>query len=205
MNTKLLAWILIPVLLILGVGGYLVSRGIAIHNQIVNSDENVKSRWGYVESAYQRRADLIPNFVETVKASGKFERETLEAVTQARASATQVKLSTDDLSDPGKFQQFSQAQDMLGSSLARLLVTVEKYPDLQASAQFKDLMVTLEGTENRINTERNLYNDSVKSFNQLVRSFPTSLVAGFMDVKPREPFKAVSANAEQAPQIDFNK
>lgn len=195
-------------LIVLGVAIAIIAAvafyAIPQYNTLVRSDEAVKTQWGFVQSAYQRRSDLIPNLVRTVEASGKFERETLEAVTQARASATQMQFSADDLSDPTKFAQFAQTQQALSGSLARLLVVIEKYPELNTSQQFRDLMTQLEGTENRINTERNNYNISVQSYNQLVRTFPTIIIASVVGMQPKEAFQATSPDAEKAPEVRFN-
>ena len=173
------------------------------YNGLVSADESVKAAWGQVENVYQRRADLVPNLVNTVKGSAQHEEKVLTEVTAARASATQVKLSVDDLSNPDKVKQFEEAQAKLSSSLGRLIATAESYPDLKANAAFRDLMVQLEGTENRIAVERKRYNDAVRDYNVKCRSFPSVIAAKIWGFHPKEPFKATAANAEQAPEVKF--
>jgi LemA protein len=191
---RLIALLGFPLLLSLGGCGY---------NALVAADENVKASWAQVENVYQRRADLVPNLVNTVKGSAKHEETVLQEVTAARASATQVKLSVDDLSDPEKVQKFEEAQAKLSSSLGRLVATAEAYPDLKANAAFTDLMSQLEGTENRIAVERRRYNDAVRDYNVKVRSFPTLIAAKVWHFRAKEPFKATAANAERAPEVKF--
>ena len=173
------------------------------YNSLVSADENVKAAWAQVENVYQRRADLIPNLVNTVKGSAQHEEKVLTEVTAARASATQVKLSVDDLSDPAKVKQFEDAQAKLSSSLGRLIATAENYPDLKANAAFRDLMSQLEGTENRISVERRRYNEAVRDYNVKCREFPTLIAAKLWHFKPKEPFKATASHAEQAPEVKF--
>ena len=173
------------------------------YNGLVESDEAVKAGWAQVENVYQRRSDLIPNLVNTVKGSAAHEEKVLEEVTTARASATQIKVSADDLSDPAKVKAFEEAQSKLSSSLGRLIATSENYPDLKANAAFRDLQGQLEGTENRIATERKRYNDAVEAYNVKVRSFPTTVVAKFTGFKVRETFHATSTNAEKPPEVKF--
>jgi LemA protein len=173
------------------------------YNSLVAADEAAKAAWGQVENVYQRRADLIPNLVATVKGSAAHEETVLKEVTEARASATQVKLSVDDLSDPAKVQAYQAAQNQLSGALGRLLVASEKYPDLKANAAFSDLQSQLEGTENRITVERKRYNDAVMAYNVKCREFPTVISARIFGFKPKEPFKATAANAERAPEVKF--
>jgi LemA protein len=173
------------------------------YNSLVSADESVKAAWAQVENVYQRRADLIPNLVNTVKGSAQHEEKVLTEVTAARASATQVKLSVDDLSNPEKVKQFEDAQAKLSSSLGRLIATAESYPDLKANAAFRDLMSQLEGTENRITVERKRYNDAVRDYNVKCREFPTLIAAKIWHFKPKEPFKATTAGAEKAPEVKF--
>ncbi len=173
------------------------------YNSLVSADENVKASWAQVENVYQRRADLVPNLVNTVKGSAQHEEKVLTEVTAARASATQVKLSVDDLSDPDKVKQFEDAQAKLSSSLGRLIATAESYPDLKANAAFRDLMSQLEGTENRISVERKRYNDAVRDYNVKCREFPTIIAAKLWHFKPKEPFKATTSGAEKAPEVKF--
>jgi LemA protein len=176
------------------------------YNEFQAKDEAVKAQWGEVVNQYQRRADLIPNLVNTVKGYASHERETLEAVTKARASATSVQVTPDVLNNPGALQKFQQAQGELSSALSRLMVVAEKYPDLKADASFRDLQSQLEGTENRITVARQRYIASVQEFNTLARRFPTNLTAKMFgyDVKPSftvENEKSIST----APTVDFNK
>jgi LemA protein len=174
------------------------------YNQIQQNEEAVTAAWGDVEATYQRRADLIPNLVETVKAYAAHERETLETVTNARARVGQVNLSPAQLSDPAAVQKFQAAQGELSGALSRLLVVAEKYPDLKANENFRDLQHQLEGTENRINVARQRYNQAVQVFNTSIRTFPNSLTNKFLlHLERKEPFKA-QAGAEQAPQVKFN-
>ena len=191
-----------PVLLIvLGLLLILVFWGCGSYNSLVKEDENVKKAWGNVQSAYQRRADLIPNLVETVKGEATFERGTLNDVINARARATSMQINPENLT-PENMQQFQQAQGQLSGALSRLLVTVEQYPTLRANDAFRDLQRQLEGTENRINTERNRFNETVQPYNVKVRSFPTNIFAGMMGFKPRPPFEA-DAGSQNAPKVDF--
>jgi LemA protein len=173
------------------------------YNSLVSADEAVKASWAQVENVYQRRADLVPNLVNTVKGSAKHEETVLQEVTAARASATQIKLSVDDLSSPEKVKQFEAAQAKLSSSLGRLVATAEAYPDLKANAAFRDLMSQLEGTENRIAVERRRFNEAVQEYNVKVRSFPSLIAAKIWGFHAREPFKATTANADKAPEVKF--
>ncbi|MDY6849038.1 MAG: LemA family protein [Thermodesulfobacteriota bacterium] len=173
------------------------------YNEIQRNEEAVIAAWADVEATYQRRADLIPNLVETVKAYAAHERETLEAVTQARASVGQVNLSSNDLNDPAALERYQQAQGQLSSALSRLLVVAERYPDLKASQNFRDLQHQLEGTENRINVARQRYNDAVQTFNTSIRTFPNNLTNKFiLKLERKEPFKA-DPGASQAPKVQF--
>jgi len=173
------------------------------YNQIQKNEEAVFSAWADVEATYQRRADLIPNLVETVKAYAAHEQDTLIAVTEARASVGKAQISTGDLSDPAALQKFQQAQGDLSGALSRLLVVVERYPDLKANQNFLDLQHQLEGTENRINVARQRYNQAVQSFNSSIRTFPNNLTNNFLlHLERKEPFKA-EAGAEVAPKVKF--
>jgi LemA protein len=173
------------------------------YNGLVSADEQVKASWAQVENAYQRRADLIPNLVNTVKGSAQHEEKVLTEITAARASATQVKLDAGDLSDPAKVKAFEEAQSKLSGALGRLLVVSENYPDLKANAAFRDLQAQLEGTENRISVERTRFNDSVMDYNVRTRAFPTVVIAKMFGFKPKEPFKATAANADKPPEVKF--
>jgi LemA protein len=173
------------------------------YNTMQANEEAVKAAWGDVESAYQRRADLIPNLVTVVKAYAKHERETLTAVTEARAKAGQVKLSADKLDDAAAIAQFQQAQSELGGSLSRLMVVVERYPDLKANQNFLDLQTQLEGTENRINVARQRYNKTVETFNTSIRVFPNNLTNSLLlHLRLKEPFKA-EEGSRTAPKVEM--
>jgi LemA protein len=173
------------------------------YNTMQQQEEKVFKAWGDVEATLQRRADLIPNLVETVKGYASHERETLEAVVNARSKATSVKLSPDDLSDPAALQRLQQSQGELSSALSRLLVVVEQYPDLKANENFKDLQNQLEGTENRINVARQRYNEASEEFNSSIRSFPNSLTNSLLlHLKRKEYIKADEA-AKTAPKVKF--
>ena len=168
---------------------------------MVSLQEGVTSQWGNVETQYQRRADLIPNFVNTVKGAAAFEQETLTQVIEARAKATQVTV------DPSKMtaenlQEFQAAQSDLSSALSRLMVVVEKYPELKATQNFRDLQVELEGTENRISTERRKFNEAAQAMNTYIRRFPQNLLAGMFGFTPRPYFESMEG-AEKAPEVTF--
>jgi LemA protein len=186
--------ILLCVTLLLGGCGY---------NTMQQAEERVFKSWGDVEAALQRRADLIPNLVETVKGYAGHERETLEAVINARAKATSVKLTADDLSDPAAFERLQQAQGQISSSLSRLLVVAEQYPDLKANENFRDLQNQLDGTENRINVARQRYNQASEEFNSMIRSFPNSVTNSLLlHLKRKEYIKADEAS-KAAPKVKF--
>ena len=173
-------------------------------NTIPTRDEQVKAAWGDVQNQYQRRADLIPNLVATVQGYAAQERDVLVAVTEARASATQPQFDASTITDPAKFQQFQQAQDQLSGVLGRLMMIQERYPDLKSNQNFLALQDQLEGTENRIEVARRDYNDEVRQYNTLIRTFPTAIGAKiFYGAKPKVPFEA-SAGAQNAPTVDFN-
>ncbi|OIO03631.1 MAG: hypothetical protein AUJ49_04270 [Desulfovibrionaceae bacterium CG1_02_65_16] len=198
MKPLAIAGIVIVALLLLG-GTSLVSSS----NAIIAQDAVCEQMVGQVNSALQRRLDLIPNLVETVKGYASHEKETLEGVIKARASATQIKLDASTLSDPDKLRQFNQAQGQLSAALGKLMVVSERYPDLKADAHFSDLMAQLEGTENRIKIERDNYNRAVTDLNVKVRTFPGSLVNSLMaHVKERQVFQAEEA-AKTAPKVNF--
>lgn len=173
------------------------------YNVMQANEEAVKAAWGDVEASYQRRNDLIPNLVEVVKAYAKHERETLTAVTEARARVGSMQMSKSMLDDPKAFAQFQEAQSVMGSALSRLMVVVEKYPDLKANQNFQDLQHQLEGTENRINVARTRYNKAVETFNTSVRVFPNNITNSLLlHLKLKEPFKA-EAGTEKAPKVKF--
>ena len=173
-------------------------------NSVPTAEEQVNAKWGDLQADYQRRADLIPNLVRTVERYAQQERDVLTDVTNARARASGVQLSANDLSDPAKVRQFQEAQSQLGSSLGRLLVTFERYPDLKSNQNFLALQDQLEGSENRINVSRRDYNEAVRQYNTTIRTFPDAIGARiFYGAKPKVPFEA-AAGAQEAPKVDFN-
>jgi LemA protein len=174
------------------------------YNDFQRLDEQTRSAWAEVLNQYQRRADLIPNIVNTVKGEANFEQETLTRVVEARAKATSVQVTPETLNDPQAFQRFQQAQGELSSALSRLLVVSERYPDLKANQGFRDLRVQLEGTENRITVARNRYIQSVQEYNVLARSFPTNLTAMAFNYEPKPTFTVQNeAQISTPPQVDF--
>jgi LemA protein len=195
MKTKTVsAWVLLFLTLSVSGCGY---------NAMQQSEERVFRAWGDIESTLQRRADLIPNLVETVKGYAAHERETLEAVVNARAKATSVKLSLDDLSDPEAVARLQQAQGQFSSALSRLLVVAEQYPDLKANQNFRDLQNQLEGTENRINVARQRYNQAAEEFNSMIRSFPDNVTNSLLlHLKRKEYIKADEAS-RAVPKVKF--
>jgi len=173
-------------------------------NSIPTKEEGVNAAWGEVENQYQRRADLIPNLVATVQGYAKQEQDVLVGVTEARARATQTTINAGDLNDPAKVAAFSQAQDGLSSALSRLMVVVEKYPELKSDQNFLALQSQLEGTENRISIARRDYNEAVRIYNTEIRTFPAIIAAKTIyGAEPKAPFKATAANAETAPTVKF--
>ncbi len=173
-------------------------------NSVPTAQEEAKAKWADVQAQYQRRSNLIGNLVATVKAAGKQEQGTLVAVTEARAKATSVQVSADDLSDPAKVAQFQQAQGALSQGLGRLLATVEAYPDLKTNQNFLELQSQLEGTENRIAVAIRDYNEAVRAYNVRIRTFPDAIGAKIIHgAKPMTPFQATTPGAEEAPKVDF--
>ncbi|HTN13430.1 MAG TPA: LemA family protein [Sphingomonadaceae bacterium] len=172
-------------------------------NSVPTKEEAAKAQWGTVESAYQRRADLIPNLVETVKAAAGSENQILTNVVEARARATSINITTDDLSNPEEFAKFQAAQNQLTQALGQLRTVVEAYPQLQSQQDFKDLMVALEGAENQVNVERIRYNEKAQDYNTEIRTFPAIMAAKIVyGAKPMEYFKA-DEGAKEAPKVDF--
>ncbi len=172
------------------------------YNKLVKAEEKVNSAWAQVENVYQRRADLIPNLVNTVKGAADFEQSTLTSVIEARAAATQVKISPENLTAES-LAQFEQAQGQVSSALGRLMVTVERYPDLKATQNFRDLQAQLEGTENRISVERKNFNEVVQVYNTRLRRFPTNLMAGMFGFE-KKPYFSAQPGAETAPEVNFD-
>jgi LemA protein len=188
------------ILVIVVVLGVAVAGG---YNGLVSLDQAVRAQWGQVENVYQRRADLVPNLVETVKGAAAFEKSTFTAVTEARSRVGQVANTGQSVpNDPAAFAKFQQAQDGLSSALSRLMVVVENYPELKATANFRDLQAQLEGTENRIAVERMRFNETAQAFNTRRQSFPTVLIAGLFGFREKAYFKA-QAGAETAPKVKF--
>jgi LemA protein len=198
----------------LGCGGIVVVLlfivivcGIAIatsYNRLVGLQQNVDAKWAQVQNVYQRRADLIPNLVNTVAGAANFEKSTLEAVTNARASVGRVQLDPNKApTDAAQLEQFQAAQGQLSNALSRLLVVSERYPELKANQNFQQLQAQLEGTENRISVERGNFNEAVQAYNTTVRRFPTTLFAGMLGFQPR-PFFNAQPGAEKAPAVNFN-
>lgn len=196
MSKGTISLIVVGVVVVLLIGGSLTT-----YNGLVQKDEAVATAWSNVQSQYQRRADLIPNLVNTVKGYAQHESATLEQVVAARAKATQLTVSADELS-PEKMKQLQVAQGELSQALGRLLMITENYPDLKANENFLDLQAQLEGTENRINESRRLYNESVQTYNVGIRRFPANVVAGMFGFDKRTPFEA-EAGAEKAPKVEF--
>lgn len=179
----------------------IVMWGTRIYNNMVNLNEQVTSQWGNVETQYQRRMDLIPNFVNTVKGAANFEQETLTGVIEARAKATSVNIDPTNLTQ-ANLEQFQQVQGQLSSALSRLMVVVEKYPELRATQNFRDLQVELEGTENRIAVERRKFNEVALSYNTYIRRFPQNFLAGMFGFQAKPYFEA-EAGSEKAPVVQF--
>ncbi|MBT0606684.1 LemA family protein [Aequorivita echinoideorum] len=192
----------LPVIIIVGIlfliGAYIAS----LNNKLVVLDQNATAQWANVESAYQRRADLIPNIVSTAKGYAEFEQSTLIAVTEARSKATSVNIDPSNVSQE-QLAQFQEAQAGVTSALSRLLAVFERYPDLKANENFKELINELERTENRINVERNRFNDTAREFNTKINKFPTKMFAGMLGFEEKAYFKA-DAGSENAPEVDFD-
>ncbi len=178
-----------------------VSWGTRIYNGMVTMQESVTSQWGNVETQYQRRADLIPNFVNTVKGAANFEQSTLTQVIEARAKATSVKIDPTNMT-PEAMQRFQEAQGEVSSALSRLMVVVERYPELKATQNFRDLQITLEGTENRISVERRKFNEVALQYNTYIRRFPQKLLAGMFGFQSKPYFEA-EEGAAKAPEVKF--
>ena len=192
----------LPLIIIAVIVFGIIQWGVGLNNTMVEKQETAKTQWANVESAYQRRSDLIPNLVSTVKGYADFEKETLEAVIQARANATKTTIDPTNIT-PEQMAAFQESQNSLGGALSKLMVVVEKYPDLKANQNFLELQSQLEGTENRINVERNRFNEQAKDYNIYIRKFPASVVAGFLNFDPMALFQA-AAGSENVPTVDFN-
>ncbi|WP_462318338.1 LemA family protein [Marinilabilia sp.] len=171
------------------------------YNTMVELEENIDAQWAQVENVYQRRADLIPNLVNTVKGYAEHEKETLQAVIEARSKATSINLSADQLNEQN-LQNFQQAQKGLSSALSRLMVVMERYPDLKANQNFRDLQAQLEGTENRIAVERRKFNEATRAYNSYIRKFPRNMIAGMFDFE-RKPYFEAEEGADEVPEVQF--
>jgi LemA protein len=172
-------------------------------NTVIEADEDVKAAWAEVENQYQRRADLVPNLVKTVKAAADFEQETLTAVVEARAKVGQMQIDSSIIDDPARLEAFDRAQGQLGSALSRLMVVVERYPELKATEGYRDLRVQLEGTENRIAVARRRYIEKVSEYNKVVLRFPSMIGASLRGKSERPTFKATTESAHVAPEVDL--
>lgn len=191
----------VTIIIIVAVVAVIAIWAISGYNSLVGMDENVSNQWANVETQYQRRADLIPNLVNTVKGYAAHEKETLEGVIAARSQATQIKIDPTDLT-PEKLAEYQKAQGQLATALGKLLAITENYPDLKANQNFLELQAQLEGTENRINVARKNFNDAAKTYNTTIRRFPKNILAGMFGFDKRAYFEAAEG-AEQAPQVQF--
>ena len=197
MKTALIVLGVIALILVIGIGSL-----VGVYNGFVAADQAVSEKWAQVQNVYQRRADLIPNLVETVKGFAAQEKNVLEAVTQARASASGIKATPELLNDPAAFKRFQDAQNQLGGALSRLLVTVERYPELKSNQNFLALQSQLEGTENRITVERQRFNEAVREYNTKIKLMPGALVARVMGFKEKAFFES-TPGSETAPKVKF--
>ena len=196
MNKKLITILVIVFVVIFF---YIYIKG--VYNKMVTMEEGINGQWAQVETSYQRRLDLIPNLVSTVKGYAAHEKETLEGVVEARSKASSVNINAENM-DAASFQKFQQAQDGLSSALQKLMVVVERYPDLKANQNFLELQAQLEGTENRISNERRKFNEAVQAFNAQIKKFPNNMFASMFGFKVRDYFKSDSA-AATAPKVEF--
>ena len=199
-NMKKVFWIILIAVVL--VGGFFLLNSKSSYNNMVDLQEQVDAQRGQVQNAYQRRADLIPNVVNTVKGYAQFEQETFTGVAEARAKVGQLTLTREVLEDPRLMERFTEAQNQLGQTLSRLLSVAENYPDLKANENFKALITELEGSENRIATERKRYNDVAREYNSYVKKFPAVIFAKLFGFEPVDYFQSTQG-AEQAPQVNF--
>ena len=195
---KFLGCLVVLLILAVIIGGWASGQ----YNSLVKSREAVNTAWSQVENVYQRRMDLIPNLVATVKGVAEFEKSTYTAVAEARAQAGQMKITSDVLEDPAAFEKFQQTQGQLSSALSRLFAVAENYPQLKANQNFLDLQSQLEGTENRISVERRRFNEVAQIYNTQLKTFPTNLIAGLMGFKER-PYFSATPGADKAPEVKF--
>jgi len=194
------------IMVILAVLTLAIVFGIGVYNKIVSGDETVKEKWSDVVNQYQRRADLIPNLIKTVEGAAANEKEILASVIDARSKATSIQATPELVNDPASFQKFTQAQGQLGSALSKLLVTVERYPDIKSNQNFLELQTQLEGTENRIGVARTRYIAAVKDYNLAIRKFPGNLFAESMGFTTKQNFSVENESAiAQPPAVNFNK
>lgn len=193
---------LTKILIIVGIIAVVILWGVRIYNNMVKLDEETQQAWAQVENAYQRRADLIPNLVKTVQGAAEYEKGTLEGVIEARSKATSVQVDPSNLTEEN-IAAFQQAQDQLSSALSRLMVVVERYPELKANQNFLELQAQLEGTENRIAVERKKFNEVVQQYNTTIRRFPNNIFAGMFNFDKKGYFKA-KEGADEAPDVEFN-
>ena len=194
------------IMIILAILTIAVLLGFGVYNKIIGGDETIKASWSEVINQYQRRADLIPNLVSTVKGFAAQEKDVLTGVVEARAKASSIQVSADALKDPATFQKFTQMQDQLSGALSRLLVTVERYPDLKSDKNFLALQTQLEGTENRITVARNRYINAVKDYNLAVRKFPGNIISRVMGFKTKPNFTVDNEKEiSSPPKVDFNQ
>jgi len=193
-------WLPLIIIVVILIG--IFRWGVGLNNTMVEKQETARTQWANVESAYQRRSDLIPNLVSTVKGYADFEKETLEGVIQARANATKTTIDPSNIT-PEQMAQFQESQNSLTGALSRLMVVVERYPDLKANQNFLELQSQLEGTENRINVERNRFNTVARDYNIYIKKFPASVVAGFLNFDEMALFQA-APGSEQAPEVNFD-
>ena len=193
------SWIILAIIVIVGLVIYGSIKN--TYNKMVQMEQSVEAQWSNVENVYQRRADLIPNLVNTVKGYAEHEQETLQKVIEARSKATSTNINANNLS-PEKLQQFQQSQGALSSALSRLMVVVERYPQLKANENFKQLQAQLEGTENRISVERRKFNEAARSYNTFINQFPQKLYANLFDFEDKAYFEA-QEGAEEAPKVEF--
>lgn len=191
----------IVAIIIIGIIVIAIISGIGSYNKLVTREETVNQQWANVENVYQRRADLIPNLVSTVKGVANFEQQTLTQVIEARAKATSVNINPKNL-DAASLQKFQEAQDGLSSALSRLMVVVEKYPELKATQNFSELQAQLEGSENRITVERRTFNEAAQAYNSYLRKFPNNIFAGMFGFQKKAYFEA-AAGSEKAPKVEF--
>jgi LemA protein len=200
MKSGLLLVLIVALILLVAIG----LTGVGVYNSLITRGQAVDSAWAQVQNVYQRRADLIPNLVATVSGAANFEKSTLTEITAARASVGQLKLDPNAApNDPAKLAEFQKAQEQLSGALSRLLVVVERYPDLKATANFRDLQAQLEGTENRISVERGRFNDAVRNYNTAVKTFPNILLAGWFGFQAK-PYFTAQPGAEKPPEVKFD-